>query len=48
MFLGLPDNIQEEKPFFQDKKTGYGPMDQLTDGPTDGWTDRWTDPLIYI
>ena len=50
LFLGLPDNIQEEKPFFFKfkKKTGYGPMDQLTDGTTDGWTDGWTDPLIDI
>ena len=37
LFLGLHDNIQEEKPFFSSlKKTGYGPMDQLTDGPTNG------------
>ena len=49
MFPGLPDNIQEKKPFFSTLKiTGYGLMDQLTDGPTNGWTDGWTDPLMDI
>ena len=41
MFLGLPDDIHEEKPsFLQSKKTHYGPTDQRTDGPTDQRTDR--------
>ena len=39
MFLGLPDDIHEEKPsFLQSKKTHYGP----TDEPIDGWTDGQT------
>ena len=37
MFLGLPDDINEEKPsFLESKKTHYGP----TDGPADQRTDR--------
>ncbi len=40
MFLGLPDDILEEKPsFLQSKKNVL-----RTDGPTDGRTD----PLILI
>ena len=38
MFLGLPDDIHDEKPSFLqfEKKTHYGPTDQRTDGLTDG------------
>ena len=39
MFLGLPDDIHEEKPsFLQSKKNAL-----RTDGRTDGPTDRPTD-----
>ena len=48
MFLGLPDDIHEEKPsFLQSKKNALrtdGRMDRRTDGPTDGRTD----PLIEM
>merc|ERR1712002_1019632 len=48
MFLGLPDNIHEEKPsFLLSKKTHYGPTDGPTDGRTDGPTDRRTDRPSY-
>ena len=47
MFLGLPDDIHEEKPSFsQFKKKRI--TDPPTDGPTDGRTDGWTDPLIEM
>ena len=36
MFLGLPDNIQEEKPSFFNFENNWLP----TDGPTDRRTDR--------
>ena len=43
MFLGLPDDIHEEKPsFLQLKKK------RITDGPTDQQTDGQTDPLIEM
>ena len=43
MFLGLPDDIHEEKSsFLQSKKTHYGPTDRPTDGPTDRRTDGQT------
>ena len=39
MFLGLPDDIHEEKPsFLQSKKNAL-----RTDGPTDGRTNGRTD-----
>ena len=46
MFLGLPDDIHEEKPSFLQfkKKTRYQPTDRRTDRPTDGRTD----PLIEM
>ena len=44
MFLGLPDDIHEEKPsFLQSKKNAL-----RTDGRTDGPTDGRTDPLIEM
>ncbi len=44
MFLGLPDDMNEEKPsFLQLKKT-----ERPTNGPTDGPTDGRTDPLIEM
>ena len=52
MFLGLPDDIHEEKPsFLQFKKNAlptHGPTDGRTDGPTDRRTDGRTDPLIEM
>ena len=49
MFLGLSDDIHEEKPLFlQFKKTRDGPTNQPTDGPTDRRTDGRTDPLIEM
>ena len=45
MFLGLPDDIHEEKPsFLQFKKKNALPTDRRTDGSTDGRTD----PLIEM
>ena len=44
MFLGLPDNIQEEKPSFFNFENNWLP----TDGPTDRRTDGRTDPLIEM
>ena len=41
-FLGLPDDIHEEKPFFAIKKNAL-PTNRPTDGRTDGRTDRRTD-----
>ncbi len=47
MFLGLPDDLHEEKPtFMQFKKNALrtdGPTDRRTDGPTDRRTDGPTD-----
>ena len=43
MFLGIPDNIHEEKPSFLDFENNW-----FTDGQTDGRTDGRTDPLIEI
>ena len=42
MFLGLPDDIHDEKPSFLQfkKKTRDGPTNQRTDGRTDRRTDR--------
>ena len=48
MFLGLPDNIQEEKPFFFKFENNWLPTDQPMDGRTDKPTDKWTDPLIEM
>ena len=40
MFLGLPDDIHEEKPsFLQSKKMHYRRSDSRTDGRTDGRTN---------
>ena len=39
MFLGLPDDIHEEKPTFFNFENNWLP----TDGPTDRRTDRQTD-----
>ena len=55
MFLGLPDDLHEEKPsFLQFKKNALptdrptdGRTDGWTDGQTDGWTDGWTDRPSY-
>ena len=47
MFLGLPDNIQEEKPSFFNFENGYGPTDRRTDRRTDGRTDGPTDGPSY-
>ena len=44
MFLGLPDDIYEEKRSFLDFENNWLP----TDGPTDGRTDGRTDPLIEM
>ena len=41
MFMGLPDDIHEEKPLFlqlKKKRITDGPTDRRTDGPTDGQT----------
>ena len=41
MFLGLPDDIHEEKPSFLQKKNALPtdqPTNRRTDGPTDGQT----------
>ena len=45
MFLGLPDDIHEEKPssLQSEKKTHYRRTDGPTDGRTDGRTDERTD-----
>ena len=43
MFLGLPDDIHEEKPSFLEFKKNALPTDRRTDGPTDGRTDGRTD-----
>ena len=43
MFLGLPDDIHEEKPSFFDFENNWLPTDGPTDGRTDGPTDRRTD-----
>ena len=43
MFLGLPDDIHEEKPLFlqfKKKRITDQPTDRRTDGRTDGRTDR--------
>ena len=40
MFLGLPDDIYEEKPSFLHSKKNALRTDGRTDGPTDGRTDR--------
>ena len=42
MFLGLPDNIQEEKPSFFNFENNWLPTDGPADGPTDGPTDGQT------
>ena len=44
MFLGLPDDIQEEKPSFFNFENNWLPTDRPTDRPTDGRTD----PLIEM
>ena len=46
MFLGLPDNIQEEKPSFFNFENNWLPTDGRTDRPTDGRMDGRTHPLI--
>ena len=43
MFLGLPDDLHEEKPSFFDFENNWLPTDGRTDGPTDGRTDGPTD-----
>ena len=48
MFLGLPDNIQEEKPSFFNFENNWLPTDGRTDRPTDRRTDGRTDPLIEM
>ena len=48
MFLGFPDEMQEEKPSFLDSKNNWLRTDGPTDGPTDRPTDRRTDPLIEM
>ena len=44
MFLGFPDEIQEEKSSFLDSKNNW----LRTDGPSDRPTDGRTDPLIEM
>ncbi len=44
MFLGVLDDIHEEKHSFFDFENNWLP----TDGPTDGRTDGRTDPLIEM
>ena len=47
MFLGLPDDIHDEKPsFLQFEKKRI--TDRQTDQPTDRRTDGRTDPLIEM
>ena len=48
MFLGLPDDIHEEKPSFFDFENNWLPTDGRTDRPTDRPTDGRTDPLIEM
>ena len=58
MFVGFPDEIQEEKPSFLDFENNWlqtdrrtdRPTDQRTDGPMDRRTDvhSTTDPLIEM
>ena len=47
MFLGLPDDIHEEKPLFLQFKKNALPTDRPTDGRTDRPTDRRTDRPSY-
>ena len=47
MFLGLTDDIHEEKPLFLQFKKNALRTNQPTDGRTDGPTDRWTDRPSY-
>ena len=47
MFLGLPDDIQEEKTSFLQFEKNALPTDQPTDGPTDRRTDGRTDKGSY-
>ncbi len=42
MFLGLPDDIHEEKPSFLQSKKNALPTDGPTGGPTDGLMDGQT------
>ena len=44
MFLGFPDEMQEEKPSFLDSKNNWLRPDRRTNRPTDGRTD----PLIEM
>ena len=48
MFLGLPDDIHEEKTSFFNFENNRLPTDGRTDGPTDRPTDGRTDPLIEM
>ena len=48
MLLGLPDNIQEEKPSFFNFENNWLRTDRRTDQPTDRRTDGRTDPLIEM
>ncbi len=52
MFLGLPDDKQEEKFSFFNFENKWLRTDRPMDGPTDGRTDRRTDgrtdPLIEM
>ena len=47
MFLGLPDDIHEEKPSFLQSKKNALRTDGRTDGRTDQPTDRRTDRPSY-
>ena len=40
MFLGLPDNIQKEKPSFFNFENNWLPTDRRTNGRTNRWTDK--------
>ena len=48
MFLGLPDNIQEEKPSLVNFENNWLPTDGRMDGRTDRRTNGPTDPLIEM
>ena len=47
MFLGLPDDIHEEKPSFLQFEKNALRMDRQTDRRTNQWTDRRMDRPSY-
>ena len=48
MFLGFPDEMQEEKPSFLDSKNNWLRTDRRTNRRTNRPTDGRTDPLIEM